>query len=64
MPIKVSIKTVDGNRFDYIRFVEDRIFDEDSNDIWGIVRTDGMTRMFFMKNIVMVTIRTEEDVEA
>ena len=64
MPIKVSIKTVDGNRFDYIRSVKDKIFDEDSNDIWGIVRADGMTRMFFMKNIVMVTIRTEEDVEA
>ena len=59
---KISIKTVDGNRYEYIMGGEclAEALIELTKD-WLEIEDDGITRMFFRPNIVTITIKDAED---
>lgn len=59
---KVSIKTVDGNRYDYL-CDQDNFTESAGDDVgeWFSVIRDGVTRLFFKKNIVSITIRDADN---
>ena len=58
---KISIKTADGNRYDFIRSEYNFPFRfEDLNKDWIKVEEEGITRMFYRQNIISIMI---EDVE-
>ena len=53
--IKYSIKTVDGNRYDFTRPDGEQLAIDSASE-WLIVNSrDGVTRMFLRKNIVSIT---------
>jgi len=59
--IKYSIKTVDGNRYDFSR-PDGEPLECDSTSDWVVVKSkDGVTRMFLRRNIVSVTARKEDN---
>lgn len=58
--ILYSIKTVDGNRYDYHRENGKSPFDNEDEDWVYIIAKDGTCRMFLRKNIVCVTSRKED----
>ena len=60
MARKISIKTIDGGRFDFTRNNNEPIFDS-KNDTWGIINQDGVKRMFMLKNIVSITDKETEN---
>ena len=60
MARKISIKTIDGGRFDFNRNNNEPIFDS-KNDTWGIINQDGVKRMFMLKNIVSITDKETEN---
>ena len=53
MEREISIKTVDGNRFDY-RFVGDGSPYKNEYD-WLVLKQDSVTRRFLINNIVSIT---------
>lgn len=61
--ITYSIKTVDGNRYDFIadnihsRPIELQITDSD----WLKIQDRSVTRLFYKPNIVCITIKEAED---
>ena len=57
---KISIKTIDGGRFDFTRKDNEPVFDS-KNDTWGIINQDGVKRMFMLKNIVSITDKEIEN---
>ena len=57
---KISIKTIDGGRFDFTRNDNEPVFDS-KNDTWGIINQDGIKRMFMLKNIVSITDKETEN---
>lgn len=57
---KISIKTIDGSRFDFTRNGTEPVFDS-KNDTWGIINQDGVKRMFMLKNIVSITDKETEN---
>ena len=62
MKKKVSIKTVDGNRYDFV--CSDDNIPEVVGDIgseWLRIYGDNETRLFPINNIVLITIRGEDD---
>ena len=60
--MKYSIKTVDGNRYDYHREDGAPMFDNEDEE-WITVNTrDGTSRMFLRRNVVSVTARKEDNV--
>lgn len=56
---KCSIKTVDGNRYDFIREKNESLFVTDRD--WIVIQDNNITRMFLRENIVSVTIKVEEE---
>ena len=62
MKKKVSIKTVDGNRYDFV--CSDDNIPEVVGDIgseWLRIYGDNETRLFPINNIVLITIKGEDD---
>lgn len=58
---KISIKTADGNRYDFVRPEENFPFKcGDLNKDWIKIEDEGITRMFYRQNIISIII---EDVE-
>jgi len=57
-----SIKTVDGNRYDYHREDGEPSFDMEDEDWAVIIDKHGTRRMFLRRNIVSVTARKEDNV--
>ena len=61
--ITYSIKTVDGNRYDFITdntsslLIDLHIADSD----WVKIRDRSVTRLFYKPNIVCITIKEAED---
>ena len=55
---KISIKTVDGNRYDFVKDVEDWPFKMDTLSLdWIKIEDNGVVRMFFRSNIVTITVK-------
>lgn len=55
----ISIKTADGNRYDY---QDIELSDQLQNDTlltseWIIIKDSGVTRMFYKPNVVCITIK-------
>lgn len=60
---KVSIKTVDGNRFEYTRPEGEKYLVETEDGEWISV-TDAASatiRLFLKKNVVCITVKEVED---
>ena len=57
---KISIKTIDGGRFDFTRNGTEPVFDG-KDGTWGIINQDGVKRMFMLKNIVSITDKETEN---
>ena len=56
-----SIKTVDGNRYEYYRQDGAPAFDKEDEDWLEIIDKHGTRRMFLRRNIVSVTARREDN---
>ena len=57
---KISIKTVDGNRFDFTHDGPDQPYKIENNH-WIVVKLDGVTRWFLIDNIVSITEKEVDD---
>lgn len=60
---KVSIKTVDGNRFDYVRSADESYLTETEDGEWiSVTDKDSATiRLFLKRNVVSITVKAVED---
>lgn len=55
---KISIKTVDGNRYDFVRDESNWPFNTGNiHQDWIQIDEDGVKRLFFRQNIVSITIK-------
>ena len=62
--VKYSIKTTDGNRFEFEREKGEVALSYKPNPVtpeWIVVTEQSTTRYFYMKNIVSITKRYEEE---
>ena len=57
---ELSIKTVDGNRYDFLVGEKNQIPMETVGD-WVTMKQNGITRMFYKPNIVCITIKEADD---
>ena len=56
----ISIKCVDGSRYEYLREDDAPMFDAVDHQ-WVEMENAGVIRRFYIQNIVTVTIRPEEE---
>lgn len=56
----ISIKTVDGGRYEYTRDDVAKPFD-DEGDEWFEIKSGAVRRRFYTKNIVSITIKNIEE---
>ena len=59
MPKKISIKTVDGNRYEQI--VETGAIDFQNTPLWVCLKLDSTRRYFYVPNIVSIKESEVED---
>ena len=58
---KLSIKTVDGNRYDFIVPKNYSLNVNTYRQEWMEIEQHGVKRMFYVPNIVCITIKEESD---
>ena len=56
----ISIKTVDGGRYEYTRDDGVQPFDNEGDD-WFEIKSGSVRRRFYTKNIVSITIKNIEE---
>ena len=61
MPKKISVKTVDGNRYDFVN--EDGVLSSvmEKGSLWYGVEQNSTTKWFYVPNIVSITEAEAED---
>lgn len=60
---KVSIKTVDGDRFDYVSSADESYLTETEDGEWISVtdKESSTIRLFLKKNVVSITVKAVEE---